>query len=90
MEVRWPGSESALTPRERDVISLVTSGVSNREIAAALCVSVNSVKSYIRSAYRRIDVTSRSQAVLWGVEHGFAPPHEHRDAPVRDAHSVRT
>jgi DNA-binding CsgD family transcriptional regulator len=34
-------------------------------------LSPNSVKSYIRSAYRRIGATSRSQAVLWGIEHGF-------------------
>jgi hypothetical protein len=31
------------------------------------------VKSYIRSVYRKIDVSSRTQAVLWGVKHGFTP-----------------
>lgn len=36
-------------------------------------VSINSIKSYIRAAYRTMGVTSRSQAVLWGVEHGLAP-----------------
>jgi len=33
----------------------------------------NTVKSYIRALYRKIGVTSRSQALLWGVNHGFAP-----------------
>ena len=36
-------------------------------------LSINSVKTYIRSAYRKIGVTPRSQAVLWGVENGFKP-----------------
>ena len=35
-------------------------------------MSSNSVKSYIRSAYRKMDVASRTQAVAWGVQHGFA------------------
>jgi len=70
---RWPGDTVGLTPREADVIALVTSGASNVEIAATLGVSINSVKSYIRSAYRKMGVTSRRRAVLWGVAHGFQP-----------------
>jgi hypothetical protein len=31
------------------------------------------VKSYIRTIYRKINVASRTQAVLWGVDHGFTP-----------------
>jgi NarL family two-component system response regulator LiaR len=66
-----------LTPRECDVLMLVCSGLSNAEISESLHLSSNSVKSYIRSAYRRIGATSRAQAVLWGVEHGFG---NHPDA----------
>jgi hypothetical protein len=33
------------------------------------------VKSYIRTIYRKIEVGSRTQAVLWGVKHGFTPDH---------------
>jgi DNA-binding NarL/FixJ family response regulator len=33
------------------------------------------VKSYIRTIYRKISVESRTQAVLWGIKHGFAPDH---------------
>jgi len=36
-------------------------------------LSPNTIKSYIRSVYRKIGVSSRTQAVLWGVHHGFAP-----------------
>jgi NarL family two-component system response regulator LiaR len=60
-----------LTPRESEVLNLVCSGLRNTEIAEQMNLSPNSVKSYIRSAYRRIGATSRSQAVLWGIEHGF-------------------
>jgi DNA-binding CsgD family transcriptional regulator len=37
-------------------------------------ISPNSLKSYIRAAYRKIGVTTRSQAVLWGIRHGLRPP----------------
>ena len=69
----WPGRDEGLTPREAEIITLVTSGLSNNEIAERTYLSINSVKSYIRSAYRTMGVTSRSQAVLWGIDHGMAP-----------------
>jgi len=60
-----------LTNREVDVVTLVTNGLSNQEIADRLYLSINSVKTYIRSAYRKIGATSRSQAVIWGVRNGM-------------------
>ncbi len=69
----WPGREEGLTQRESEVMALITQGLSNAEIADHANLSINSVKTYIRSCYRRIEVTSRTQAVLWGVEHGFRP-----------------
>ncbi len=65
------GQDVGLTPREVDVLTLITQGLSNQEIAERSYLSINSVKTYIRSAYRRIGVTSRSQAVVWCVQHGF-------------------
>ena len=69
----WPGRSAGLTPREAEIIALITQGLSNQEIAERAFLSINSVKTYIRTAYRKINVTSRSQAVLWGVDHGFRP-----------------
>ena len=63
-------SES-LTPREAQVIAMITQGLDNQTIADRASISINSLKSYIRSAYRKMGVTSRSQAVLWGVRHGY-------------------
>lgn len=37
--------------------------------------SPTTVKSYVRTIYRKIDVASRTQAVLWGVANGFTPDH---------------
>ncbi|WP_246142580.1 helix-turn-helix transcriptional regulator [Nocardioides rubriscoriae] len=65
------GHHVGLTPREVDVLSQITQGLSNQEIAEQSYLSINSVKTYIRSAYRRIGVTSRAQAVVWCVQNGF-------------------
>lgn len=69
----WPGRESGLTAREAEVLALITQGLSNQEIADRSYLSINSVKTYIRTAYRKIGVTRRAQAVGWGMNHGFAP-----------------
>lgn len=75
-----------LTTRQAEVIGLVASGLSNEEIAGRMFVSINTIKSYIREAYRTMDVTSRSQAVLWALEHGLgALPGERREAVAREA-----
>ncbi|MFD1721735.1 LuxR C-terminal-related transcriptional regulator [Amnibacterium endophyticum] len=75
----WPGRDHGLTEREAEVLALITQGRSNAEIARLTWLSPNTVKSYIRSAYRRIGAVNRTQAVLWGVEHGFLPDHHRID-----------
>ena len=65
------GLEAGLTHREADVIGLIVRGRSNREIGEEMFLSTNTVKGYIRSAYRKMEVASRSQAVTWGLQHGF-------------------
>ena len=67
----WPGREEGLTDRESEVLALITQGMSNAEVADLTYLSPNTIKTYIRSIYRKIEVESRTQAVLWGVEHGF-------------------
>jgi hypothetical protein len=54
--------------------SLILQGRSNQEVAAETFLSLNSVKTYIRSAYRKIGVHHRAQAAVWAMQHGFAPP----------------
>lgn len=67
------GLAHRLSRREEQVLALVGHGLTNREIGAELEVSVNSVKTYIRAAYRKVAVNRRSQAVSWCVQHGLSP-----------------
>ena len=76
----WPGREEGLTERESEIMALITQGKSNAEIAAMTYLSINSIKTHIRNAYRKTGVASRSQAVLWGVDHGFKMDRHHIDA----------
>ncbi len=52
-----------LSPQERAVLQLLGHGRSNREIAAALVLTVNTVKTHLRSLYRKLDVHTRLEAV---------------------------
>ena len=75
----WPGRGEGLTDREAEVLALITQGLGNADIARLTYLSPNTVKSYIRTIYRKIGVASRTQAVLWGVDHGFTPDHHRID-----------
>lgn len=63
--------DNDLTRREVEVLGHIARGLSNREIAEELFVSINSVKTYIRLAYRKIRVTRRSHAILWSLDRGL-------------------
>lgn len=78
----WPGRTEGLSEREGEILALITQGKTNAEIADLVSLSINSIKTYIRSAYRKVGVTNRVEAVLWGVDHGFKPDH-HRLADWR-------
>lgn len=69
----WPGRVDGLSARESEIVTMITQGLSNDQIAHASYLSINSVKSSIRSAYRKMGVESRSQAVLWGAQYGLLP-----------------
>jgi DNA-binding NarL/FixJ family response regulator len=71
----WPGRGEGLSDRESEILALITQGKSNAEVAKLTYLSPNTIKSYIRTIYRKIDASSRTQAVLWGVKHGFTPDH---------------
>ena len=53
-----------LTPREQEVLKLIVKGNSNREIADKMVVEITTVKSYIKSIYRKLNVRSRVQAIV--------------------------
>jgi DNA-binding NarL/FixJ family response regulator len=74
-ELDWPGRKAGLSDREAEILALITQGKSNAEIARLTFLSPNTIKTYIRATYRKIGASSRTQAVLWGVEHGLRPDH---------------
>ncbi|MDN4175674.1 LuxR C-terminal-related transcriptional regulator [Nocardioides sp. SOB77] len=54
-----------LSGQESKTLRLVAAGLSNAQIAAEMLISINTVKVYIRQAYRKVGVVRRSQAVAW-------------------------
>ena len=70
---RWPGDLHGLSPREGEILALICQGLTNEDIAGRAYIGMNTVKTHIRSLYRKIGATTRSQAVRWGIERGFAP-----------------
>jgi DNA-binding NarL/FixJ family response regulator len=60
-----------LTPQERAIVGFIFAGLSNSQIADKLFISANTLKSHIRSAYRKMGVQSRPQAVAWCARHGL-------------------
>jgi DNA-binding NarL/FixJ family response regulator len=69
----WPGRSVGLSPREAEVIALIAQGLRNQEIADRVYLSINSIKTYVRSAYRKMGVRSRSEAIIWALDNGFKP-----------------
>ena len=57
------GSFEALSPREAEILTLLSQGLSNKEVAATLYLSVRTVKWYTSSIYAKLDVSSRTQAI---------------------------
>lgn len=65
--------KAALSRREMEVLAMIAGGRTNLEISDELRLSINTVKIYVRGAYRKIDADRRSQAVLWATRHGLGP-----------------
>lgn len=61
-----------LTDREREVLALLAKGHTNKDIAQALFLSVRTVEAHLRNIYGKLDVATRTEAVLWAVQHGFS------------------
>ncbi len=58
----WPGKDVGLTERQSQVLVLAAEGLSNREIAAAVYLSPETVKGYLRQAFLKLDVRNRVEA----------------------------
>jgi NarL family two-component system response regulator LiaR len=71
-EVRAPDSPEALTPRETDVLRLLTEGKANKQIAIDLTIGENTVRTHVSSILAKLGVQSRTQAALYAAQIGLA------------------
>jgi DNA-binding NarL/FixJ family response regulator len=60
-----PPQLAELTPREREVLSLIATGASNREIAEILCITEKTVKNHVSSVLSRLNLRDRTQAAVF-------------------------
>jgi DNA-binding NarL/FixJ family response regulator len=62
-ELRWPGRNTGLTERESELLAMLPTGMTNRELAAVLYVSENTIKTQMRGLFAKLGVRNRVQAV---------------------------
>ena len=72
MAVRSADPGGALTAREREVLSLVASGRTNRQVAAELGLSEHTVSRHLSNIFDKLDVDSRTAASAFAYRHGLA------------------
>jgi DNA-binding NarL/FixJ family response regulator len=63
------GNGERLSPREREVLTLVGEGMANKQIARALGITERTVKVHLTSVFRQLGVADRTSAALWAREH---------------------
>lgn len=61
----------ALTPREREVLDMLSEGLSNKEIAWRMKISEHTVKFHVASIFAKLDVSTRTEAVTQGIRRGL-------------------
>ena len=64
----------ALTPREREVLMLMSRGLSNADVGRELVLEASTVKKHVANVLSKLDLRSRAQAVVFAYEHGLARP----------------
>ncbi|HRF47497.1 MAG TPA: LuxR C-terminal-related transcriptional regulator [Anaerolineales bacterium] len=70
-ELRAEPEANPLSEREIEILKLVASGAANKEIAAQLVISPNTVKVHVRNIFAKIGVQSRTEAAVYAIKHGI-------------------
>lgn len=66
-----PTNTPEFTERELDVLNILAQGASNEQIATQLAVTERTVRFHLKNIYRKIDVSSRGEAIAWAVRNGY-------------------
>jgi DNA-binding CsgD family transcriptional regulator len=75
-------TQKGLSNREAEVAELVTKGLSNKEVASQLFVTEKTVKFHLTNIYKKMNVKSRSQLIVWCMPHmSFAEEQQEAQAP---------
>jgi len=69
--VPMPNGHEVLTERELEILRLVASGASNKQVARKLFISINTVKVHLRNIFAKLEVQSRTEATLWAIREGL-------------------
>lgn len=67
----WPGAEMGITQRESEVLRAMTDGLNNKAVAKQLVISEDTVKTHVRSIFRKLGVSDRAQAVSLVLREGI-------------------
>lgn len=70
-EVEAKKSSELLSEREMEVLKLVTKGLSNKDIADKLCLSVRTVQGHLANIFNKLQVSSRTEAVVHALKQGW-------------------
>ncbi len=80
-EGRIAGEVEALTPRESEVLQQLSKGMSNREIAEELVISIKTVEVHVSSILGKLGMSSRTEAVAYAAKRGWIGPEGDGKAP---------
>lgn len=61
-----------LSPREREIVTMIAAGLRNKEIAGRLFISEGTVKAHLHSIYRKLNVDGRVELAVYAVDHGLS------------------
>ena len=71
-ESHAPVEQERLSPREKEILGCLARGDTNKEIARALELAESTVKIHIQNIFKKLNISSRVQAALYAVEHGYS------------------
>jgi len=61
-----------LTAQERKVLACLAAGMTNKEVAQSLCISLSTVKTHISNIFKKLGITNRTEATIYALKNGIS------------------